>query len=237
MVPALTEEETEGVPVEGEVNEAMEEVEVEATTDHQAERLLQGGCGSGTSDSTPHPTPTRVTKTPSRPNLFVHPSSIPRSLSRHKMRQSYYQGLESPAAVQWMQSQRPVTRPQTSDAPALPEEVLKLQHKVRVLEKSLNNEQTLSQEMHAALCQREREYHDLEVSYQKAQGMADKAQELMDVQDELQVMTTALEKSDKSVQRLQREIEEQRTWWDKEIEQRESRISHLEAENTQLKEV
>ena len=43
----------------------------------------------------------------------------------------------------------------------LPEELLKLQHKVRVLEKSLHSEQRLSQEMHAALCQREQEYCEL----------------------------------------------------------------------------
>ena len=235
MVPALTDE---GTAVEAEANEAMEEGEGEACGGHQAECPSQSGCGSSASNSTPKSTPNRVAKTPSRPNLFMHPpSSVPRSLSHHKMRQSYYQGLDSPAAVQWMQSQRPVPRPPMNDAPAPPEEVLKLQHKVRVLEKSLHNEQTLSQEMHTALCQREREYRDLEASYQKVQVMVDKAKELVDVQDELQVMTAALEKSDRSVQHLQREMEEERGRRDQEMEQRLSQISHLEAESTQLKEV
>ena len=136
-----------------------------------------------------------------------------------------------------------------SEAPALSEELLKLQHKVRVLERSLRNEQTLSQEMHSALCQREQEYRNLgecgegfcisqqplppsppshppllsplflfpptpppppllsifslrsEADYQRVLVMADKAKELTDVQDELQMMTAALEKSKKHTQR------------------------------------
>lgn len=195
-----------------------------------------GGCGPNQClDSTPLPTPNRL-KSSSRSNLFVCPSSIPRSVSRHRSSHtSYYQGLESPAAVQWMQAQRkPVSHTQTTNSS---EELLKLQHKVRVLEKSLQNEQTLSQEMHAALCQREQEYHDLEAGYQKAQLMAEKARELADVQDELQTVTKALEKSEKNIQRFQREVEEQLMCRDREMEQKMSEISHLETENTQLKEV
>ena len=49
-----------------------------------------------------------------------------------------------------------------SEVPAvMPEELLKLQHKVRVLEKSLENEQKLSQELHTALCHREQEYREM----------------------------------------------------------------------------
>lgn len=150
-----------------------------------------------------------------------------------------------------------------SEGSVLPEELLKLQHKVRVLEKSLNSEQTLSQEMHTALCQREQEYCELgellslplfisslllllpspspfllllspspspsfllpltpslllispspssllipfnftssEANYQRAQAAADKVKELIDIQDELQTMTAALDKSEKNSQR------------------------------------
>ena len=41
------------------------------------------------------------------------------------------------------------------------EEVLKLRHQVRVLERSLQNEQKLSTEFHAELCQREKDYREL----------------------------------------------------------------------------
>lgn len=71
----------------------------------QVEYPPPGGCGPVPCDSTPQPTPNRHRR-PS--NRFTCPSSIPRSLSRHKISRTYYQGLESPAAVQWMQSQRPV---------------------------------------------------------------------------------------------------------------------------------
>ena len=194
----------------------------------------EAGCDG--CDSTPQPTPNRL-KSSSRSNLFACPSSIPRSVSRrHISRTSaYYRGLESPAAVQWMQSQRrPVAQ---TPANGSSEELLRLQHKVRVLEKSLQNEQTLSQEMHAALCQREQEYRELESSHQKAQVMAEKARELSDVQDELETTTKALEKSQKSLQRFQREVEEQQMCRDRELEEKLSAISHLETENTQLKEV
>ena len=70
----------------------------------QVEYPPPGGCGPVPCDSTPQPTPSRHRR-PS--NRFICPTSIPRSLSRHKISRTYYQGLESPAAVQWMQSQRP----------------------------------------------------------------------------------------------------------------------------------
>jgi hypothetical protein len=204
------------------------------------------GCGPTSLVSTPQPTPNRLPKLSS---IFALSSSVPRSVSRqHVSRSSYYEGLESPAAVQWMQSQKKrsshLRRHGRSNGPSspepaeqLPEEVLKLQHRVRVLERSLLNEQTLSQEMHAALCQREREIHELEVERQKAQAMAERARELADVQDELQTAEKALEKSEKNAQRLQREAEEQRASQSQEIEQKMTEIGCLETESSQLKEL
>ena len=195
-------------------------------------------------------TPTRLKAPSSLSNLL---SSVPRSASHrnHVVRSStYYQGLESPAAVQWMQSQkkRPASRRVVGTATTnavspgnhgeeLPEEVLKLQHRVRVLERSLLNEQTLSQEMHATLCQKEREIHEIRTSLQRAESLAGKARELGDVQDELQTVVKALDRSEKAVQRLQREMEEQRINQEEEVEKDMSEINRLETENSQLKEV
>ena len=195
-------------------------------------------------------TPTRLKAPSSLSNLL---SSVPRSASRrnHIVRSStYYQGLESPAAVQWMQSQkkRPASRRVVGTATTnavspgnhceeLPEEVLKLQHRVRVLERSLLNEQTLSQEMHATLCQKEREIHETRTSLHRVESLAEKARELGDVQDELQTVVKALDRSEKAVQRLQRETEEQRVNQEEEVEKDMSEINRLETENSQLKEV
>ena len=195
------------------------------------------GCDLNEANSTPQPTPNRLNKPSSRSNLFKCPSSVPRSVSRHSTnRSSYYQGLESPAGVQWMQSQNKTASQQSQPSNAS-EELLKLQHKVRVLEKSLHNEQTLSQEMHTALCQREQEYRELEANLQKTLVMAEKANELADVRDELQTMTVALEKSQRNVQRYQREVEERHACHDREMEQKMTEISSLETENVHLKEV
>ena len=49
------------------------------------------------------PTPRRPTGV-NRSNLFVHPASIQRSIHHPPLRGPYYKGLESPAAVLWMQS-------------------------------------------------------------------------------------------------------------------------------------
>ena len=242
MVPSLSEKTDTPTEKDREVggNELMEQGQGE-----EEGTWLNGGnieiSGRGLSQcvTTLQATPNRLTN---KSNLFRCPSSVPRSMSRHQLsRTSYYQGLESPAAVQWMQSQKkkPRTRQEiaANNSPALPEEVLKLQHRVRVLEKSLLNEQALSQEMHTALCQREREFHELEASYQQLQVMAEKANELSDVQDELETVTKELEKSKKNVQRLQREVEEQQTSQEKMTEEKTVEMSRLETENTHLKEV
>ena len=213
-------------------DEAMEDEEGVQTTD-------AGGCGQAELVSTPQPTPNRLSRT----GLFACPSSVPRLVSRHRINQasSYYRGLESPAALQWMK--QPIPRgdgartDQTGNSEEQPEEVLRLKHKVRVLERSLANEQTLSQEMHAALCQKEREIQEMEERLAKTRDMAEKARELADVQDELQTMEEALERSGKSFLRLQRECEEQHTSQGQELGEKAAEIESLKTENSQLKEV
>ena len=222
--------------VEEEVGEMMEEEEGVQTSD-------AGGCGQAELVSTPQPTPNRLCKVPSRTGLFACPTSVPRLVSRHRINQasSYYRGLESPAALRWMK--QPIPRGDgarsgtTGNPEEQPEEVLRLKHKVRVLERSLANEQTLSQEMHAALCQKEREMQETEERLAKARDMAEKASELADVQDELQTMAEALERSEKSFLRLQRECEERRTSQGQELGEKAAEIERLKTENSQLKEV
>ena len=239
MVPALsgrTSPETEE-----EVDEAMEEGQGEG-----AETDEIGGCGQQELVSTPQPRPSRIGKQSSCSGFFACSSSVSRLAGRHHLvtqnSASYYEGLESPAALRWMK--KPIARRNgggMSGSPGnteeQPEEVLRLKHRVRVLEKSLLNEQTLSQEMHAALCQKEAELHEVEASLQKARAAAEKARELADVQDELQTAERALERSEKTVQRLQREAEEQRVGREQEMEQKTAENSRLESEIFQLKEV
>ena len=234
--PAVEEEEEE----EGGEKEGKEDNE-------QGQGEEERGHTSGhpeTSACTPQPTPSRPSS--NRSSVFRCPSSVPRSVSHnHLGRPAYYQGLESPAAVQWMmQSQKKkkngrttVRRREASQSPVLPEEVLRLQHRVRVLEKSLLNEQSLSQEVHAALCQREREMRELEASHQRALVMAERTRELSDVQDELQMVNKELERSEKNVQRLRRELEEKQTIRDRTMEEKALEMNRLETENAQLKEV
>ena len=217
-----------------EVCKAMEEGEEEQETNDG---------GGAELVSTPQPTPNRLSKPPSCSNLFMCLSSVPRLTSRSRTNQasSYYRGLESPAALQWMKQPKPrgegVGGGSTGLSEDQPEEVLRLKHKVRVLERSLANEQNLSQEMHTALCQKDREIQELEDGLRKAQEMGEKARELADVQDELQTVAEALERSEKNVQRLQRESEEQRLSQVKELEKKVADIDRLMTENSQLKEV
>ena len=193
--------------------------------------------------STPQPTPNRLSKPPSRAGLFACPSSLPRLASRHKIHQasSYYNGLESPAALKWMKNPVPrregVANPSTGNSADQLEEILRLKHRVRVLERSLANEQTLSQEMHAALCQKERETQELQGQLHKTRDAAERARELADVQDELQTVSEALERSEKCVLRLQREVEEQQQSQEEELGKREADSEHFKTENCQLKEV
>lgn len=113
VIPALSERtgeletEEESSEVVGETEGEQEACDDPQLMGNQAECSILSGCGPGLSESTPTPTPSRINKSAHRSNLFVCPSSIPRSVSRHKMSRSYYRGLESPAAVQWMQSQKP----------------------------------------------------------------------------------------------------------------------------------
>ena len=87
---------------EAEMGERDEESVFDShSTEKQPEWDVQVGRGLAVADSTPQSTPSRLNKQPIQ-------FSVPRSISRHDPRRSYYQGLESPAAVRWMQSQKTV---------------------------------------------------------------------------------------------------------------------------------
>ena len=157
---------------------------------------------------------------------------------------------------------------QTNKSSALPEELYKLRHKVRVLEKSLENERTLSAEFYNDLCQLEQKHwklgkeeegwavrvsctnsnhllfllfiflipfrlfpsyssssfstystfhfslslffllflifllvHSAEADFQVAQRSVEEVQQLKDIQEELDVKSCALEKTEKTLQR------------------------------------
>ena len=87
---------------EAEMGERDEESVFDShSTEKQPEWDVQVGRGLAVADSTPQSTPSRLNKQPIQ-------FSVPRSISRHDPRRSYYQGLESPAAVRWMKSQKTV---------------------------------------------------------------------------------------------------------------------------------
>lgn len=93
------EEEEGGQEEEEEIEEEDGAEEGELALHPQPESHVE----SKTHDPTHLPTPHRPTGL-NRSNLFVHPASIQRSIHHPPIHGPYYKGLESPAAVLWMQS-------------------------------------------------------------------------------------------------------------------------------------
>ncbi len=120
---------------------------------------------------------------------------------------------------------------------SIDEEISRLKHSIRVLEKTLQVEKKLAQEYYAELCVKIRECEDLKTDYVTLERKLDCLQEMSDIQDELVHSNKNLAAAEKTLISYKNKIDNLEVYKERAIELESKVKDVVQSQTTQHEQV